>query len=57
MLETRNIKQSLFIRNLFSNHILIIALFVLLTGVFTYPSYLEFDNLIARHPSDPEIPF
>jgi len=58
MLESRNIKQSLFFRNLFSNHILIIALFVLLTGVFTYPSYLEFDKVIgADYNGDPEINF
>jgi hypothetical protein len=51
-----NLKNSKFAKNLFSNHILIIALFVLLTGVFTYPSYLEFDNLIGTNKGDPEIP-
>jgi len=58
LLEPINIKQSLFFRNLFSNHILIIALFVLLTGVFTYPSFLEFDKVIgADYNGDPEINF
>ncbi len=58
MLESRNIKQSLFFRNLFSNHILIIALFILLTGLFTYPSYLEFDKVIgSNYNEDPEINF
>jgi len=57
MLESRNIKQSLFFRNLFSNHILIIALFILLTGLFTYPSYLEFDKVIGTDKGDPEINF
>ena len=51
-----NLKKSKFTNNLFSNHILIIALFVLLTGVFTYPSYLEFDSLIGDDFGDPEIP-
>ena len=56
LLESRNIKQSLFFRNLFSNHILIIALFILLTGLFTYPSFLEFDNVIGSDANqDPEI--
>jgi len=58
LLESRNIKQSLFFRNLFSNHILIIALFILLTGLFTYPSYLEFDKVIgSNYNEDPEINF
>ncbi len=51
-----NLKKSKFTNNLFSNHILIIALFILLTGVFTYPSYLEFDSLIGDDFGDPEIP-
>jgi len=55
-LSLENLKKSKFTKNLFSNHILIIALFILLTGVFTYPSYLEFDNLIGRSTGDPEIP-
>jgi len=56
LLESRNFKQSLFFRNLFSNHILIIALFVLLTGLFTYPSFLEFDKVIGTNRNqDPEV--
>ena len=54
LLGSRNIKQDLFLRNLFSNHILIIALFILLTGLFTYPSFLEYDKIIGSG-TDPEI--
>lgn len=35
--------------NFLKDHIFIILIFVLLTGIFTYPSYLEFDNLIGSH--------
>ncbi len=52
LLETKNIKV-LFSKNFFSNHILILALFILLTGVFTYPSFFEFDNILG-YPDDPE---
>jgi len=40
-------------KNFVSNHILIIALFILLTGIFTYPSFLEFDSILGE-PDDPE---
>jgi len=54
LLASRNIKQDLFLKNLFSNHILIIVLFILLTGLFTYPSFLEYDKIIGSG-TDPEI--
>ena len=53
LLESRNLKQTIFVRDIFSNHILIIALFILLTGLFTYPSYFEFDNVVG-YPGDAE---
>jgi len=49
----RNLKQVFASKNFVSNHILIIALFVLLTGLFTYPSFFEFDNILGE-PDDPE---
>jgi len=52
LLASKNIKV-LFSQDFFSNHILILALFILLTGVFTYPSFLEFDNILGE-PDDPE---
>ena len=52
LLEIKNFKV-LSTKNIVSNHILIIALFILLTGIFTYPSFFEFNNVIG-HEDDPE---
>lgn len=35
--------------NFLYNHVFVILLFVILTGIFTYPSYLEFDKLLGHH--------
>jgi len=57
LLTSQNLKRVITSKDFFSNHILIIALFVLLTGLFTYPSYLEFDKVIgADYNGDPEVP-
>ena len=46
--KTKNSFQIKFLHNtFFTNHLLIILLFVLLTGIFTFPSFFEFDKMIG----------
>ena len=41
-------------KNFIKNHILILLIFVFFTGVFTFPSFLNFDSLIGNH-GDPDV--